>query len=188
MRHKAGAALFAMVVVAFPLAAEARLGSGPPPVAMSVAGRSQAGELGSFCWPSKSGPGMCADAGYAPPASFMRVASGTRLRFRIGEQTRPSEVGLGVSRFGTEGNDETKHRLTTSLRPTWVVDLPPGQYDLFLFARWGKPVGGSDASWSFGLRVVDGLPRTGGDDLPVAVALGAWLLVAGSVLRRFAAR
>lgn len=186
MRGIGPTVLVAWLLLTFAAAAEAKLGSGSPRATMSSSGRTQRGEPGSSCWPTPSGPAVCADAGYAEPRAFMRVLSRARLHFRIGERIRPTEVVLKVGEFGQKLVGETNYTLSASLKPTWVVDLEPGRYDLALNAAWKDQQPNADASWGFGLHVVEGLPRTGPEAVPFAVAFGAWMLVAGAALRRVA--
>lgn len=114
----------------------------PPAAILAGASGEVQAELGSFCWsPPGAMGGRCVDKSAAPTGPTLTVTRGTTLTVRF--TTGLPLTQLVVRRNGVEvpvtGADPSRFR----------ADLPPGTYQLGIFARFSA----GDASYGFRLRV-----------------------------------
>ena len=132
----------------------------PPPVTMRVAGLTQTGGLGSYCWtpPESEVPGLCRDTmGIPTPGQPITVSGDLTFAFQIPGPVAPDELQLGVMavemdnapmpeddglRYWQPGEFEN-HEMPAGHETHIEMQLEPGSYLLSLFVRWPEIGDGS---------------------------------------------
>ncbi|MGH3031913.1 MAG: hypothetical protein ACRDNE_14355 [Gaiellaceae bacterium] len=131
----------------------------PPPIVLESAAGTQVAVAESSC---VSGPGtaVCIDTDDQQPEDLSVVRPGEEIVLRL----RGASVTDGRAAVGPLPDCENTTVAEIELEPgaetRWHVDLPPGQYELEVFARFEAAGGWSgDASGSLGLLVDATEPR-----------------------------
>lgn len=128
--------------------------NGPPKILLTSEAGVQVAVQGSFCGPS-NGAFMCVDTREPEPAELSVVRQGTAVSIRLvgsrvlrGSQVAVQPYGCGrdvLESFRLDPGDEAT---------VWEVSLPPGEYELQVFARFGYgKAGKGDVSGALGLGV-----------------------------------
>ena len=137
------------------VAAETEL-NGPPAILFTSEAGIQVGVRGSFCGPS-NGAILCVDGPEPEPAEVSVVRPGEPVSLRLvgGRILRGSQVA--VQRYGCTRKALETFRLDPGGEESeWAVDLPPGDFELQVFAYFGYgEAGRGDVSGALGLRVDD---------------------------------
>jgi hypothetical protein len=160
----------------------------PPDAGLRAHSGGQKGILRSWCWPSRPGePSICGDSCCGDSAEdFLPVEEKEMVQFYIALRggTKPRGVRLEIYKprvfppgQPTPPPDSSEffpqlidgERLMRSLRPTWRVALPPGEYLVLLVAEWSAK---QSAAWRFALAVT--LPNTGASDRSRILAILAF--------------
>jgi hypothetical protein len=141
-----------------------------PPVTVLYKGQQelQTGRLGSYCWSSPSGPGLCVDVAELSYPAADSVRAGSTLHVRILDGQRPEKFSISayqkVDEWGFPVGRIT--RLDTSLRRViedgrtvawdvfFRVNEPGRHYYLNAFGEWENG-GGGDASYTFHVKTKD---------------------------------
>ncbi|MDQ3590558.1 MAG: hypothetical protein M3392_10040, partial [Actinomycetota bacterium] len=127
----------------------------------------QTGRLGSYCWSSPSGPGLCVDVAELSYPAADSVRAGSTLHVRILDSQRPEKFSISayqkVDEWGFPVGRTT--RLDTSLRRVveegrtvawdvfFRVNEPGRHYYLNAFCEWENGGdGGGDASYTFHVK------------------------------------
>src|SRR4051794_33852892 len=111
--------------------ARSRPASGPPPIVLTSAAGAQTAVAGSYCG---QGSGVCADSIYPAPRKLTVVRPRDSVRIAVDGATA---IDLNVHRPGCE-RTSIRH-VVLRADGGWRVDLPPGSYDLQVFARFALP-------------------------------------------------
>jgi hypothetical protein len=127
---------------------------GPPVILLTSEAGSQVAVRGSFCGPS-NGAILCVDGPEPQPTELSVVGPGEEVSIRIvgNPVLRGSEVA--VRPYGCGRNVLERFRLDPGDEATtWEASLPPGGYELQVFARFAYGAAGrGDVSGALGVRV-----------------------------------
>ncbi len=124
----------------------------PPAATLELAGQTQVAGVGTYCWSSPDGPGLCADMVGIPTSPQPLTASApVKPRFVMPLDEVPTEMTLIVMAVTADDPDPSfsdsefrwweyrdgeSHTLTPAREAEIELDLQPGLYVLSLFVRW----------------------------------------------------
>jgi hypothetical protein len=121
-----------------------------PDMTLNIAGQKYLGDKGSFC-----APDVCVDTIFIVPEELIRVAKGSVIVFEAVGLRQPEMLGITIYK-GENRSAPDDLQLPQSREKIWkfVVDLPSGDYILFVGANWME-VGYSemDATYYYKIRV-----------------------------------
>jgi hypothetical protein len=124
----------------------------PPDILFVSAAGKQFGVLGSYCLHT-TGSGVCADSAPPHPKQVSVVPTAEHLTFVLVDASFAGTPSVTVRPLGCERKEITT--VDASSSEALALDLPPGDYQLDVFARFRDGAGGSagDVSGSVGLVV-----------------------------------
>jgi uncharacterized cupredoxin-like copper-binding protein len=125
----------------------------PPPIVLESAAGTQVAVAESSC---VSGPGtaVCIDTDDQQPEDLSVVRHGEEVVLRLGGASVTEGSVTAAPLPDCENTTVAELELEPGSETRWRVDLPPGQYELEVFARFEAADGWSgDASGSLGLLV-----------------------------------
>jgi hypothetical protein len=134
---------------------------GPPQIVLKSRAGMQVAALGSSCGPS-NGAFMCLDTTEPHPSKMTLVRRGEAISIRLVGRRVLGDSEVSVRPYGCRQEALESFPLEPGDEPTgWTVDVPPGDYELHVFARYayGK-AGRGDVSGALGLRVDDSAALT----------------------------
>jgi hypothetical protein len=130
----------------------------PPAIELVSAAGTQLAVAESSCVTSTQdgqGVGVCGDTEDMKPRELSLVRPGEEIVIRLRDAS-VTEGTLEVRRLSCDIETFTELKLEAGPETGWRVDIPPGQYELQVYADFEAPDGASgDVSGSLGIFVAD---------------------------------
>jgi len=129
----------------------------PPPVVLVGGAGEQRATINSYCVVAERGEwsksaGICVDGTWPHPKRVSVVRPGEEVTVLVGAHVQAGSVS--VLRLGCERDVFERFRLARGeAATTWNVDLEPGAYELWVFARFAGDTKTGDVSGGLGLVV-----------------------------------